>query len=213
MIKPKDILTPTGHFTSTVYTIEKPEFFAAASAVSDELLEVSKKAHSMNEAYPFVMSGSLIGIPEIQGLEQFIAQSAWAILDNQGYRMNDFMTYVSELWVQEHFKYSGMEQHVHSHGVVVCGFYFLKTPEEGCIVEFHDPRPSKVHASLPFKDMTQVTDASNSLFIKPVPGMLIFSNSWLPHSFTRNASDESVKFIHFNVSVKPAEHPTGPIIV
>ena len=32
------------------------------------------------------------------------------------------------------------------------------------------------------------------------PGTLIFTNAWLPHSFTRNANDkESVEFTHFNI--------------
>lgn len=213
MTTPQNILTPVGYFASMIYTIQKPEFLEGANAVSTELLDAAKKARPMNETYPSVMSGSMIGVPALHGLEQFIAQSAWTILDSQGYRMDDFLAYVSEFWVQEHFKYSGMEQHVHPHGVVISGFYFLTAPEEGCIIELHDPRPGKVQASLPFKDLSQVKEANNSLFIKPVPGMAIFSNSWLPHSFTRNASNESVKFIHFNVSVRPAERTTGPIIV
>jgi len=34
--------------------------------------------------------------------------------------------------------------------------------------------------------------------------MLMFANSWLAHSFTRNASDKPMRFIHFNLSVQLA---------
>jgi len=129
--------------------------------------------------------------------------------------MQYFNTYVSEIWTQEHRKYSNMEQHVHSYGIQLSGFYFLETPDNGCMAQLHDPRPGKVIASLPEKDMTQVTEASSAIFIKPQPGMFIFTNSWLPHSFTRNAADEPVKFVHFNVSVMQAAAPApeAPVVV
>jgi len=213
MTQPQAVLAPAGYFASMIYTIKKPDFLGDVNAVSDELLQAAKKAMPMNETYPSVMSGSMIGAERTRAFEQFIAESGWAILDNQGYNMDGLGAYVSELWAQEHFKYSGMEQHVHPHGVVLSGFYFLNAPESGCMVELHDPRPGKVQASLPIKDQTQVKEANNSLYIKPEPGLVVFSNSWLPHSFTRNASSDSVKFIHFNVSVKPLERPAGPIVV
>lgn len=213
MTEPKAVLEPSALFASMVYTIRKPEFLEAALTLSDEMLGQSKAARPVNETYPMVMSDSMIGKAHTLPLEQFIAESAWAILDNQGYRMDEFVTYVSEFWVQEHMKNSGMEQHVHPYGVMISGFYFLEVPEGGSVVELHDPRPGKVQASLPIKEQTVVRDANNMLHITPEPGLVVFTNSWLPHSFTRNFSDKSVKFIHFNVSVKPVERPSGPIII
>ncbi len=213
MTQPQAILEPSALFASMVYTIKKPEFLADALALADELLTAAKAARPVNDTYPMVMSDSMIGKPQVRGLEQFIAESAWAILDDQGYRMDEFLTAVSEFWVQEHFTNSGMEQHVHPYGVVISGFYFLSTPEGGSVIELHDPRAGKVQASLPIKEQTQVRAANNMLHVTPEPGMVVFTNSWLPHSFTRNSSKDSVKFIHFNVSVRPAERPAGPIIV
>jgi hypothetical protein len=40
---------------------------------------------------------------------------------------------------------------------------------------------------------------------QPNPGLLIFANSWLPHSFSKHASDEPIKFVHFNLTVVPAQ--------
>ena len=35
----------------------------------------------------------------------------------------------------------------------------------------------------------------------PEEGQIVFTNSWLPHSFTRNESDKSFIMIHFNLGV------------
>ena len=32
----------------------------------------------------------------------------------------------------------------------------------------------------------------------------MFTNSWLPHSFTKNESKKPLSFIHFNIAVQPA---------
>jgi len=100
----KATLEPSALFASMVYTIKKPEFLDATLAVSDEMLAKAKAARPINDTYPFVMSDSMIGNERTLPLEKFIAESAWAILDNQGYQMDQFLAYVSEFWVQEHFK-------------------------------------------------------------------------------------------------------------
>ena len=206
----KAILEPFAAFPSTIYTIKKPEFLDKVLKASNQALQVTKDNHKTNEVYPSVMSVSMSSNPEILDFEKFIAQSAWTILDSQGYNMDSLVTYVNELWAQEHLKFSSMEQHVHPHGVMLSGFYFLEIPDEGCLAQFHDPRPGKVQASLPEKNMASVTEASNGFFIKPEPGLFVISNSWLPHSFTRNGSDKSVKFVHFNISVMPAPKTETP---
>lgn len=211
----KDVLEPFASFSTLIYTINKPEFLEDIKKASDTALEESKKSIQENKIYPSTMSTTLSGREKTKAFEQFIAQCSWQILDSQGYNMDMFNTFVSELWTQEHRKYSNMEQHVHPYGVQLSGFYFLETPDSGCMAQLHDPRPGKVISSLPEKDATQVTEASNAVFIKPQPGMFLFTNSWLPHSFTRNGSDEPVKFVHFNVSVMAAKQVAqeGPIIV
>lgn len=205
---PKDTIEPHFFFPSVIYTHSKPEFLEVVKTSANEALDFVRKEFDKDSVYPAIMSPSMIGDPRTNVFEQFIAESAYAILVDQGYAMQDLVAYVSELWCQEHPKTSSMDQHVHNHGVMISGFYFLEVPENGCLAEFHDPRPGKVQASLPEADIKTVTHASNSLYIKPKAGDFVFSNSWLPHSFTRNGSTELVKFIHFNVSVMSA--PTQP---
>jgi hypothetical protein len=64
---------------------------------------------------------------------------------------------------------------------------------------FHDPRAAKVQIDLPEQDMNVATAASKMINFTPKPGMMIFANSWLMHSFTRHAADTPIKFVHFNL--------------
>jgi len=212
---PQAILQPSHYFSSVIYTINKPEFLDAAKTVSEDALNATKQTQDINAVYPSVMSPFIANDVRIKDLVDFIAQSGWIILDSQGYDVDHLGAFVSEMWAQEHLKYSGMEQHVHTGDVVLSGFYFLDTPEGGQMIELHDPRAGKVQASLKLKDPTRVKEANNSLFIKPESGMFVFSNSWLPHSFTRNTSDNPCRFIHFNIAVKPITQTqkNSPIIV
>jgi uncharacterized protein (TIGR02466 family) len=206
------VLQPQSYFASTIYQINKPEFLDSVRASAMTNLEISKQ-QTQNETYPVTMTAGLIGDKTIQDFEQFIAESAWSILNDQGYDLTPYLVYVSEMWCQEHRKYSGMEYHVHPHGVMISGFYFLDTPDAGCMIDLHDPRPGKVQASLQEKDNTVITESSHQVLLKPSPGLFVFTNSWLPHSFTRNASDDPCRFIHFNVSIKLAENANAPTVV
>jgi len=57
---------------------------------------------------------------------------------------------------------------------------------------------------LPEQDINMATPASKMINFTPKPGMMIFGNSWLSHSFTRHAADLPIKFVHFNLTVIPA---------
>jgi uncharacterized protein (TIGR02466 family) len=103
-----------------------------------------------------------------------------------------------------------MEQHVHGYGSQIVGFYFIETPENCSRVVFHDPRSAKIQIDLPEQDMTMATPASKMINFVPKPGLLVFANAWLAHSFTRHASEQPIKFVHFNVSVLQAQEPAIP---
>jgi hypothetical protein len=115
------------------------------------------------------------------------------------------------MWTQEHHKHSAMDAHVHGYGSQIVGFYFLETPEGGSNVVFHDPRAAKVQIDLPEQDVNMATPASKMINFTPKPGMMIFANSWLMHSFTRHAADLPIKFVHFNLTVIMASQTACPV--
>jgi Putative 2OG-Fe(II) oxygenase len=191
-------------FPTTVYKFNKPEFLIDARKVCNEKLDKARENQSVNELYPVVMSGNLID-DQIGYMIQFILDMGWSILESQGYDMKQYNTTFTEIWCQEHYKHSAMEQHVHGGGVQLIGFYFIDCPEYCSKVVFHDTRSAKVQINLPEHDNTNYTFASNLLNFNPTEGLLMFTNSWLPHSFTRHGSDAPMRFIHFNISVKPKQ--------
>ena len=193
------------HFPCPIYLIERPDFLDAVKEVSDENLDTQRKTQEINEIYPVVMSGNYFADPRIEKFVQFVGATAWNILAEQGYAMQDKVVSFTEMWTQEHHKHSAMDQHVHGFGSQIVGFYFLETPENCSRVVFHDPRSGKVQIDLPEQDINMATPASKMINFEPKPGMMIFANSWLAHSFTRHAAELPIKFVHFNLTVNMAE--------
>ena len=189
------------HFPCPIYIIERPDFLEAVNTISEEALEVERKERDLDEIYPVYMTGSYFGDPRMAGFTEFVGATAWNILNEQGYAMQDKAVSFTEMWTQEHHKHSAMDAHVHGFGSQIVGFYFLETPEDCSHVVFHDPRSGKVQIDLPEQDMKMATPASKMINFTPKPGMMIFANSWLSHSFTRHAADKPIKFVHFNLTV------------
>jgi uncharacterized protein (TIGR02466 family) len=189
------------HFPCPIYIIERPDFLDAVNTISEEFLDVAKKERDLNEIYPVHMTQSYFADPRMAGFSEFVGATAWNILNEQGYAMQNMAVQFTEMWTQEHHKHSAMDAHVHGYGSQIVGFYFLETPEGGSNVVFHDPRAAKVQIDLPEQDMSMATPASKMINFTPKPGMMIFANSWLMHSFTRHAADLPIKFVHFNLTV------------
>jgi uncharacterized protein (TIGR02466 family) len=189
------------HFPCPIYLIERPDFLKVVNAVSEESLETQRKQHDLNEIYPVYMTSNYYNDSRLEKFTQFVGATAWNILNEQGYAMGDKAVSFMEMWTQEHHKHSAMDAHVHGYGSQITGFYFLETPEDCSHIVFHDPRAAKVQIDLPEQDINMATPASKMINFTPKPGMMIFANSWLAHSFTRHAADKPIKFVHFNLTV------------
>lgn len=189
------------HFPCPIYVVERLDFLDVVKKVSDEELEKAKKLQDLNEIYPFIMTDSYFADKRLDKFTEFIGSTAWNILNEQGYAMSNKGVSFMEMWTQEHHKHSAMDVHTHGYGSQIVGFYFLETPENCSKVVFHDPRAGKVQINLPEQDVSNATLASKMINFDPKPGMMIFANSWLAHSFSRHASEQPIKFVHFNLTV------------
>jgi len=192
------------YFTSGVYTVKKPEFLKDVNKISREYVNRSKKVQKLNEIYPVYMTENMYADSRLNEFTNFIKAMSANILSRQGYNMQIFDIMFYELWTQEHYKFSGQEQHIHP-GAQITGFYFLDVPKDTPRVVFHDPRSAKVYSNLPELDPSMATYGSTMINFVPEPGTFMFTNSWLPHSFLKNPSEKPFRFIHFNmgVAVKP----------
>jgi uncharacterized protein (TIGR02466 family) len=194
-----DKLEEAAYFASSVYVVSKPDFLEPVSRVSQRYLSERPTGQITT------MSGNFSTDPEITDFAQYVSQSAWNILAAQGYQMNNLVTFFTEMWTQEHQQHSHMDTHVHGMGAQISAFFFLEVPPGSFKMVIHDPRPAKVIISMPAASDEKVTPASTQVIFTPQPGHLIFTNAWLPHSFTRNTSELPVKFVHMNLSVSLQE--------
>jgi uncharacterized protein (TIGR02466 family) len=197
-------LSSWNYFPTTIYTIERLDFLKVVQEVSDERLEEKKSKDNLDPIYPVMMTDNLFTDDRISKFCDYVGATAWNILEAQGYAMTNMVTTFTEMWTQEHHKHSLMEQHVHGFGAQLVGFYFLETPENCSNLVFHDPRAGKVQVNLPEANVNMATPASQMINFTPKPGMMIFANSWLAHSFTRHSADKPIKFVHFNLTVQQA---------
>jgi uncharacterized protein (TIGR02466 family) len=196
----QETLNQSHYFSAGVYTVNKPEFLTLARTVSKEYIARTRQETTMDKVYPVIMSGSFFDDARIQPLADYISNTARAVLDSQGYNMNLYQMTYHEMWCQEHHQYSGQEEHIHPHAHI-SGFYFLDVPRDSQRVIFHDPRPAKVYSNLAESNGSNATYASTMINYVPEPGMIMLTNSWLPHSFTKNPSKTPMRFIHFNLGV------------
>ena len=199
------------HFPCPIYLIERPDFLESVTEVSEEALTQQRKERNLDEIYPAYMTDNYFNDSRINPFVQFVADTAWNILNEQGYAMQGFQTVFTEMWTQEHHKHSAMDQHTHGFGSQIVGFYFLEVPENSSRVVFHDPRMGKSLIDLPEIDANQATIASKMINFEPKPGLMIFANSWLAHSFTRHAADKPIKFVHFNLAVQMVTPAICPV--
>lgn len=202
--KTEDNLEQIFYFPSSVYTISKPEFIDSVKEVFDRYIGIAKLTNPPEDSQATVQTDNFYDVPRISNFLQFLAATAWNILDSQGFDMKNKATYFTEVWGQEHNKTASMDQHIHP-GTQIVGFYFLEVPENSSRIVIHDPRPAKEMCVFGEKETTQVTLASSMVNFEPKEGMIMFTNSWLPHSFSRHKSDKPLKFVHFNLGVQIAQ--------
>jgi len=196
-------LTVENHFACPIYIADRLEFLNSVNLVSEESLE-HFRSQPVNEIYPVIMSNNYYEDLRVADFTSFISFTAWNILNDQGYAMHDKVMAFTEMWTQEHHKHSAMEQHTHGYGAQIVGFYFLEVPPNSSRIVFHDPRIAKTMVDLPQQDSNMATTASQMINFQPRPGMFIFTNAWLAHSFTRHADEQPIKFVHFNLAVQLA---------
>lgn len=186
------------YFPTSIYTVTDDSFLDDVRSVSRKALDEIYRIESLDTLYPVCMSGSLLGDPKMEKFCEKVGTTGWRILQSQGYDMTNMAVRFTELWAQEHHKTSSMEYHPPL-GCHLVGFYFLDVPENGPYAMLHDPRQAKAMLDLPETDPAVISSASKYASFRPQSGQLVFANSWLPHSFTRNPSDDPFHFIHFNL--------------
>lgn len=194
-------LTVKACFPSTVYIIDKPEFLNEVAPIVDEYINNTKLSGNCSELNPIYESKTMHQDLRLVLFSEYILDTALSILRKQGYNVNGKLTRFDLMWSQHYEKTGGMEQHIHSNNVQLVGFYFVDCPQNVSRLVLYDPRAGKKQINLPEASFNDSNSASDMVLFEPKQGMMMFINSWLPHSFTRHGSEKPFKFIHFNICV------------
>ena len=198
-MNPKPQLDELLYFPTVVNTILVPEFIEELTKVSKEYLEQDMKERPLEEADITFQSQTFSHDMRIKDFKSFIEVTSQEILNKQGYMTDNISMLADDIWIQSHRKHSSMEVHTHGYNAQISGFYILQCDDKSGPIVFHDPRPAKQQSEMPERNFSEFTLASKLLFFPPEPGRFFFTNSWLPHSFGRNCSENPFNFIHFNV--------------
>lgn len=184
-------------FPSNIYWIENPEYLNIAREVSYDHITKSKK----NDFVHSIRKSEHINDERLNSFIQYVCAAGYTILETQGFDMTNLVTVCTELWCQDHEKYSVQEERVHGFINQLTGMYILDTPENCPQLVVYDPRPAKRIINMHQKDASELTYASPATYFEVKQGTFIFMNSWLPHGFTRNYSFSSFRSLNFNLSV------------
>ena len=192
------------YFTTPVYAIKKPDFLPSVRAISEKYLNKSRARKKIKTPMT-VMSPSYAHEESIAEFSQYVSQTAWNILNAQGYNVDAKVTYFMEMWSHEHNMGSRLEQHMHGNGSQISAFYFLDVPDNnGSKMVIHDSREAKEIVGLPEKDGNVISPAANNIVFNPEAGTIIMFNAWVRHSFTKNFNKtKPLRFVHMNLGVAP----------
>ena len=190
------------YFPSLIYREELTHWVDITSSACIKHYKSASDALSISD-YPnscVIQTYNVFNDPELGFLVDYFYKQSFAILENQGFDLNQYKFFISGMWAQELKNGGSHRTHVH-HDSQISGFYFLETPDKGSYPIFHDPRPGKLSSSLNYVHSEHITQATQDIHFNNVnPGTFMFFNSWIPHSLSNNTSTQSTKFLHFTLS-------------
>jgi len=203
-------------FKSPIWIGDAPEFVEELNRAAEPYIKTMKKnmkkeIDARNKKFGnkgdqgFVyQTTSLLGDPNFEEIQNYVGATSRNLLVEMGFDLTDYQIFMTEMWVQDFAEEGGGTQITHSHwNGHISGFYFLKCSEATPRPVFADPRPGCLMNSLPEKDRTKVTYASNQINYAVKPGTIVFSPSSLPHMYPVDMGYAPFRFIHFNCQAIP----------
>jgi|TARA_R100001530_G_scaffold128334_1_gene97994 uncharacterized protein (TIGR02466 family) len=208
-----DNLLPSSFFATTFYYVKDDQWLKSLNKICDKYIKENapfwkEKIDARNKRikkdikdFGYVHhSDSMIGDPGMKNFSKHIKQTAWNILDSQGYDLTNYEIKFNDLWVQDFAKHGGgfHDTHVHSNSHI-SGFYFLKCSPNTSVPYLHDPRHGKYMMDLPEKNESFIGPSTKKINYAVTPGSLLFFNSFVPHQFPVDIGVDPFRFIHFNL--------------
>lgn len=182
------------YFPTIVYRDEKPEWVENTKKITQKYFDLFSNEKNMCQ------TENMLDNLEIKFLMDYLIVNSRDILYTEGYDIEKYNFFVSALWGQEIKGYSGTDVHIHKNSLL-CGWYFLETPENGSYPVYYDTRMGKEFVELDYVQGEEITNATSKIhFNNVVPGTFLFANSWMKHQLTPNMNDKPTKALHFLIS-------------
>jgi uncharacterized protein (TIGR02466 family) len=200
------------YFKTPIWSEQKPEFVRSLTKASDKYIKAArtrdKKIIKVTKDFGYSHhSTPLTNDNDFLDLRNYIGQKSWEFLDYHGYDMKEYLTFFSEMWVQEFSKKGGGHHSAHIHGNQhVSGFYFLKCSDKTSYPIFHEPRTGARCTKLKMKpNLKDILNGNDLVHFRPQPGTLLIFPGYLEHEFSVDHGKEPFRFIHWNITAIPKE--------
>lgn len=184
------------YFPAIIYRDEQPNF-------AEELRNIcynKLKASNTDQICSIIQSDDVTNASEFHSLKKYLLKSSIDILQNQGYDVDLYNFYVSDLWIQQLNHGASTDIHVHKNSQI-SGWLFIDTPKKGSFPLYYDPRILKEMVELQIREPDTISNSTSIINFQNVyPGTVLFNNSWLKHQLSFNESDQATVAIHFIIS-------------
>jgi uncharacterized protein (TIGR02466 family) len=180
-----------------VYDVKPEDAEALNAAILGKIEEAIPFYQYSTTRHSLQTESGLHHLPDFAPLVDFAMSAAGQIVDFLEYEPGPLR--ITGCW--GNISPPGVHHREHSHpNNFLSGVYYVKVPEGGDTINFHDPR-LQAHAVAPqVKKLSTKHAASVNVTVKP--GRMVFFPSWLRHSVDANLGGDMRLSIAFNIMVE-----------
>ncbi len=173
----------------------KPDVAARINQVFLELIQSARVRNpELQPAGKWQSDQRLHTSPALGEFVEIVRAGARDIMDSENLSYSDIA--ITGCWANIGFPGSVHRPHSHPNNFL-SGVYYVKAPQGGHTIDFHDPRPQ---ASMIFPASTKLTHfTAQKVTLNVRAGTLFYFPAWLTHSVQPNAASEERISIAFNL--------------
>jgi uncharacterized protein (TIGR02466 family) len=170
------------------------------------LIETFRATASGTKAGGWATPTDLQDRPELQELMAHVREAASEALAALGVEHDGFL--ITGCWANIKPRGAGHPSHIHPNNFL-SGVYYVRAPEAGGNIIFHDPRHQPFVISPRTSERNQYNSRNADLAVRD--GMMLLFPAWLQHSVVGNAGESERISISFNVMFENfGEHLARP---
>jgi hypothetical protein len=183
------------YFSSCVYRDERPDLIQTVLPVYEH-----HTSRMVNVDSSYCRSDNVVRDPSLRQLSDYLLLSTNNILRSQGYMVEKYDFYVSNIWALKLGKKGVTDRSVCKNSQIK-GYFFIEVPNICPSVDYYDTRIYKNMIELECLQEEAVSFATNTICFKNMQaGTVLLSNSWMEDRLIDNGSGLSTKCLQFTIS-------------